>query len=58
MEEQTLGLSDYLGAVKRRRTSILVIAVAVFLIGALAALLWPATYKSSATILIKEQDIP
>ena len=58
MEEQTLDFSDYLGAFKRRRTSILVIAVAVFAIGALAALLWPATYKSSATILIKEQDIP
>ncbi len=28
------------------------------MIGALAAWLWPATYKSSATILIKEQDIP
>jgi len=58
MEEQTLDFSDYLGAFKRRRTSILVITVTVFLIGALAALLWPATYKSSATILIKEQDIP
>ena len=58
MEEQTLDFSDYFDAFKRRRTSILVIAVTVFLIGALAALLWPATYKSSATILIKEQDIP
>ncbi len=58
MEEQTLDFSDYLDAFKRRRTSILVIALTVFLIGALAAWLWPATYKSSATILIKEQDIP
>jgi uncharacterized protein involved in exopolysaccharide biosynthesis len=58
MEEQTLDFSDYLDAFKRRRTSILVIAAAVFVIGALVALLWPATYKSSATILIKEQDIP
>ena len=58
MEEQALDFSDYLGALKRRRTSILIIAVVIFMIGALAALLWPATYKSSATILIKEQDIP
>ena len=58
MEEQALDFSDYIGAFKRRRTSILVIALAVFLIGALVAWLWPATYKSSATILIKEQDIP
>ena len=47
-----------MGAFKRRRLSIFVIAVTVFVMGALAALLWPATYKSSATILIKEQDIP
>ncbi|TCK19392.1 uncharacterized protein involved in exopolysaccharide biosynthesis [Thiogranum longum] len=58
MEEQALDFSDYLGAFKRRRTSILVITLSVFLMGALAAWLWPATYKSSATILIKEQDIP
>ncbi len=58
MEEQTLDFSDYFDAFKRRRTSILAIALTVFLVGALTAWLWPATYKSSATILIKEQDIP
>jgi uncharacterized protein involved in exopolysaccharide biosynthesis len=58
MEEQTLDLSDYLSAFKRRRLSIFVIATTIFVIGALAALLLPPTYKSSATILIKEQDIP
>jgi uncharacterized protein involved in exopolysaccharide biosynthesis len=30
----------------------------IFVMGALAAALWPPTFKSSATILIKEQDIP
>ncbi len=58
MEEQTLDFSDYIGAFKRRRLSIFVIATMIFIIGALAAVLWPPTYKSSATILIKEQDIP
>ncbi len=58
MEEQTLDLADYIDAVKRRRTSILVIFTTIFLLGATAAMLWPPTYKSSATILIKEQDIP
>jgi uncharacterized protein involved in exopolysaccharide biosynthesis len=58
MQEQGLDFSDYIAAFKRRRLSITAIAVTVFLIGALAAWLWPATYKSSATILIKEQDIP
>ena len=58
MEEQTLDFGDYIGAFKRRRGTILLIASLVFLLGLLAALLWPPTYKSSATILIKEQDIP
>jgi uncharacterized protein involved in exopolysaccharide biosynthesis len=58
MEEQALDFSDYIRAFKRRKTSILTIAAVIFVSGALAALLWPPTYKSSATILIKEQDIP
>jgi uncharacterized protein involved in exopolysaccharide biosynthesis len=58
MEEQTLDFSDYVGAFRRRRLSIFVVAVTIFVMGALAALLWPSTYRSSATILIQEQDIP
>ncbi|MFC1772566.1 GumC family protein [Pseudomonadota bacterium] len=58
MEEQTADLSDYLGAFKRRRLSIFFIAITIFLIGAITAFLLPPTYSSSATILIKEQDIP
>ena len=58
MEEQALDLSDYLGVFKRLRLSIFIIAATIFVIGAVAALLWPPTYKSSTTILIKEQDIP
>lgn len=58
MEEQAFDFSDYLNAFKRRLTSILVIAGVVFVIGALFALLWPSTYQSTSTILIKEQDIP
>lgn len=58
MEEQTLEFKDYLEAFKRRRGSIALVASAIFVVGALVALLWPATFQSSATILIKEQDIP
>jgi uncharacterized protein involved in exopolysaccharide biosynthesis len=58
MQEQGLDFSDYIAAFKRRRLSIILIGVVVFIIGAVSAWLWPATYQSSATILIKEQDIP
>ncbi len=58
MEQQTLDFSDYYQAFRRRRGSIILVAAIIFTIGALAAFFWPSTYKSSATILIKEQDIP
>jgi uncharacterized protein involved in exopolysaccharide biosynthesis len=58
MEEHGKDLSDYLDAFRRRRTSIIVIASVIFLMGMIAALVWPPTYRSSATILIEEQEIP
>jgi succinoglycan biosynthesis transport protein ExoP len=58
MSDQSHDLADYLSALKRRRSSILWTVGIVFLIGALVAGLLPATYQSTATILIKEQDIP
>ncbi len=58
MEEQTKDLQDYLTAIKKRKTGILVIAASVFFISVLVAFLLPSTYKSSATILIEQQEIP
>jgi succinoglycan biosynthesis transport protein ExoP len=56
--EQTLDLSDYLAAFRRRRGLILLVASIVFIIGLITAVAWPATYQSSATILIEAQEIP
>ena len=58
MEEQTKELRDYIDAFRRRRTTILLVVVSVFAISVIAALLWPPTYRSIATILIEEQEIP
>lgn len=49
---------DYRAAFGRRRASLIGVFVAIFLVGLLAALLWPPTYRSTATILIEEQEIP
>ncbi|MFA7594137.1 MAG: GNVR domain-containing protein [Thiohalobacteraceae bacterium] len=57
-EEQTKNLQDYLIAFKRRRAQIAALFVVVFGIGAIIALAWPPTYRSAATILIEEQQIP
>jgi uncharacterized protein involved in exopolysaccharide biosynthesis len=58
MEENSKDLSDYLDALRRRRTSIIAITTAIFIMGLIAALVWPPTYRSAATILIEEQEIP
>ena len=58
MEEQEKTLQDYLAIVSRRKVPMIVTMTVVFLIGVVVALVWPPTYKSSATILIKEQEIP
>jgi uncharacterized protein involved in exopolysaccharide biosynthesis len=49
---------DYFQAVRRRRLPLGATAVLVFAISAVVALVWPLTYRSTATILIEEQEIP
>lgn len=56
--ERAMGLKDYLAAFHRRRKLILLIALAVFAVSLTLAFLWPPTFKSTATILIEEQEIP
>lgn len=58
IEEQTKDLRDYLDAFRRRRTSILITGASIFVISVLLAMLWPPTYRSTATILIEEQEVP
>ena len=58
MEEQTKELQDYLIAIRKRKAGILVITLTVLIISAAVAFLLPPVYKSSATILIEQQEIP
>ncbi|HEB98366.1 MAG TPA: lipopolysaccharide biosynthesis protein [Thiotrichales bacterium] len=58
MEENVKDLSDYIDAFRRRRGTILAVASVIFVLGLAAALLWPPTYQSTATILIEEQEVP
>jgi len=58
MEEQEATLQDYLAIFSRRKVPMLVTTMLVFAIGVLVAVAWPPTYRSVATILIKEQEIP
>jgi succinoglycan biosynthesis transport protein ExoP len=58
MEEDVKGIGDYLAIIKRRRWQFIVPALLIFVAATLAALLIPPTYRSSATILIEQQEIP
>src|SRR5258708_6012839 len=58
MEEQTKDFTDYLQMFRRRRKPMLLAAGCLLLVAAAVALLWPPAYRSSATILIEEQEIP
>ena len=57
-EEDTKGIDEYIAAFKRRKKQFLIPVISIFTIAVLTALIWPPTYRSSATILIEEQQIP
>jgi uncharacterized protein involved in exopolysaccharide biosynthesis len=58
MEEDTKGLGDYLEVVRRRRWQLVLPAAAILLTAVASAWLIPLVYRSSATILIEQQEIP
>ncbi|TCV83420.1 Wzz/FepE/Etk N-terminal domain-containing protein [Sulfurirhabdus autotrophica] len=58
MEEQTKDLKDYLVALRRRKKQIFIVVGVLMLASVLLAFLLPPVYRSTATILIEEQEIP
>ena len=58
MEPTGMTPAELLDVLRRRKLSLVLPAVLVFLAGVAAAFLWPPVYKSTATILIEEQDVP
>jgi polysaccharide chain length determinant protein (PEP-CTERM system associated) len=58
MEESALDLGGYWAILKRRRYQFLVPAALITLLSLLLAFGLPAVYRSTATILIEQQDIP
>ena len=58
VEEQTKNLQDYIAVLSKRKASILLIGTFIFVLAAAIAFLLPSIFKSSATILIEQQEIP
>lgn len=57
-EDQGKGIGEYIAGLKRRKNKILLTAGTLFLLTAVVALVLPPVYRSTATILIEEQEIP
>ena len=51
-------LSDYLAILRRRKKQIIMVAVVIALSSAVAAFVLPPRYRSTATILIEQQEVP
>jgi polysaccharide biosynthesis transport protein len=56
--EPVQGIQHYLALFRRRRTLTLLTGGMLLILSLATAFLWPPTYKSLATILIEEQEIP
>lgn len=57
-EQDQTTLREICRIVRRRRWIIAVTGATILALGAAVAFLWPAVYRSKATILIEEQEIP
>jgi uncharacterized protein involved in exopolysaccharide biosynthesis len=58
LEPAGLTLPEYVGIGRRRVRPMLIAFAAGLLITIALALLWPASYRSTATILIEQQELP
>lgn len=58
MESQAPSIKDYLKIIKRRRKYLLIPFVIILTISSVLAVILPPVFRSTATILIEEQEIP
>lgn len=58
MEEQPFDIRPYVEMLRRQRWLVAAVFSVVLALALVVAAVWPPTYRSSATILIEEQQIP
>lgn len=58
MENQAPGIRDYLKIISRRRKFVVIPFVTILLLSIILAVVLPSIYRSTAIILIEEQEIP
>lgn len=58
MHDEVKGLRDYLLILQRRKAYLIVPALLLLVVSVVTAFVLPATYRSTATILIEQQEVP
>ena len=58
MPNESTDFGQYVAILKHRKKYFIIPALTILVVAILFAFLWPATYQSSSTILIEEQQIP
>jgi protein tyrosine kinase modulator len=58
LDIQEKSLADYLDAIKRRKVQLFFVFISVLIISLIVTFILPTIYKSSAIILIEQQEIP
>ena len=58
VENQTIDIKDYINIVKRRGKFLLIPFVVISILSIVLSVVLPSVYRSIATILIEEQEIP
>lgn len=58
MEQATLTPRDYVTIARRKKWHFVLPTVLVLALAVLAALMWPPTYRSEATVLIEQPEVP
>ncbi len=58
MDEVAKGPRDYIALFRRRKWRLVLPLVIIFGASVAAAVFWPPTYRSSATVLIEEPEVP
>lgn len=57
LQERTNSLRDYINIFKRRKTQMILIFLALMVLTLLITFLLPSSYRSTATILLEEQEV-
>ncbi len=58
MGQEVKTVKDFLDILKRRKKSIIIPTAAIFLLSVVVAVVWPPVYRSTATILVEEPEVP